>query len=238
MARDPEPRSAAGALGARPAAEPEPPPRRGRRRVLPVVAATLLVAGVSALTLVLLGQKGERQSSSAAARRSAVAAEVARLRRIQAPHRASAAALRPPAGASDRRQLAARAALFDAARASILADARRRARRGELAGPVSAVTCTSLSRAPESPLDHSDLTRRIGRYSCLAVKRADDGTVALGHPFVAALDFRRFTYVWCRQAPKPSERGKALAFVRLDRACLAARGKAIGTGYAATPGDG
>jgi len=59
----------------------------------------------------------------------------------------------------------------------------------------------------------------------------------LGYAFVAALDFDRFTYVWCRNTPPPSEAGKALAFVRLDRACQAAKGRAVGTGYADVPGS-
>ena len=69
---------------------------------------------------------------------------------------------------------------------------------------------------------HQGRLRRLGRE--------------LGYPFVAALDFRRFTYVWCRNTPPQSERGQALAFVRLDRACLAAKGKALGTGYVDVPG--
>jgi len=60
---------------------------------------------------------------------------------------------------------------------------------------------------------------------------------SIGYPFVAALDFRRFTYVWCRNTPPQSERGESLAFVRLDRACLAAKGRALGTGYVDVPGS-
>jgi hypothetical protein len=70
------------------------------------------------------------------------------------------------------------------------------------------------------------------------IKGAGGGSVGrLGYPFVAALDFARFTYVWCRNTPPQSERGQALAFVRLDRACLAAKGRAVGTGYADVPGS-
>ena len=238
MASDPQGRSAAGALGSRPQPPPEPPRRNGRGRIVLLLVAVVLLAGVAALTLLLLEQKDDNASRDAAAVRRAVAAETVRLRRIQAPHRGAARALRPAAGATRAERLAARAALLDAARASILADARRRAAAGELAGPVVAVTCGTPSRDPNVRPDHLVLTREIGRYDCLAVKRRDGGRVELGHPFVAALDFRRFTYVWCRNTPPPSERGKALAFVRLDRACLAARGKAVGTGYAATPDDG
>jgi len=81
----------------------------------------------------------------------------------------------------------------------------------------------------------------VGRYDCLAVRlsaaTASGRSADLGYPFVAALDFTRFTYVWCRNTPPQGERGVALAQVRLARACLAARGRALGTGYATVPGD-
>ena len=59
----------------------------------------------------------------------------------------------------------------------------------------------------------------------------------LGYAFVAALNFKTYTYTWCRNNPAQGEAGKALVFVRLDRACLAAKGKALGTGYVADAGD-
>ena len=59
----------------------------------------------------------------------------------------------------------------------------------------------------------------------------------LGYAFVAALNFKTYTYTWCRNNPAQGEAGKALVFVRLARACLAAKGKALGTGYVAAPGE-
>ena len=35
----------------------------------------------------------------------------------------------------------------------------------------------------------------------------------------------------CRNSPAQGEAGRPLAFVRLDRACLATNSKAIGAGY-------
>ena len=202
------------------------------------MAATLLAIGaVAVFAAVLVDRKGARETREDAAMRRARVVEVARLRRIQSPHRSSAHGLRPAAGATGGERLAARAALLDKARASILDDAKRRAESGELEGPIVDVTCRPLTRDPGSRPDHLVIERKVGRYDCLVVKRRDGGLVALGHPFVAALDFVRFSYVWCRDSPAPSERGEALAFVRLDRACLAARGKALGTGYASTPED-
>jgi hypothetical protein len=50
---------------------------------------------------------------------------------------------------------------------------------------------------------------------------------------VAAVDFRRFTYVWCKDNPAGNvgDTSERLAFVRLSRECLAAKGEAFGTGY-------
>jgi hypothetical protein len=42
---------------------------------------------------------------------------------------------------------------------------------------------------------------------------------------------------WCRNTPAQSERGRALAEVRLERACLAAKGAPLGTGYVDVPGS-
>jgi hypothetical protein len=125
---------------------------------------------------------------------------------------------------------------------AITRDAQARARRGEIDGPIRGSECGPYLRAPDAVPDDKVLAKTIGRYDCVAVKdniRGDTGSSVgrLGYPFVAALDFRHFTYVWCRNTPPQSERGEALAFVRLDRACLAAKGRALGTGYVDVPGS-
>jgi hypothetical protein len=116
----------------------------------------------------------------------------------------------------------------------ITRDARARAAAGELEGPIAATECGPLLRARDAVPDDRRLDRPIGRYDCLAAKgdtRPEASAGSFGYPFVAALDFRRFTYVWCRNTPAQGEAGRALAHVRLERACLAARGRALGTGY-------
>jgi hypothetical protein len=137
--------------------------------------------------------------------------------------------------------VAARAALVRRVEARITADARARARSGEIQGPVRTTECGPLLRAPGAVPDDRVLSRHVGRYDCVAVKgdiRQRGSSVGrLGYPFVAALDFDRFTFVWCRNTPPQGERGQALAFVRLDRACLAAKGRALGTGYVDVPGS-
>jgi hypothetical protein len=219
------------------------PRLRGRRRTQVVWGSIALgVLAVAAIALVLNAVVSHRDEREAKASAKAVAAEKARLRILQAPHRGSATQLAPPAGASDQAQRAARAALVRAAEGSITQDAQGRDRRGELQGPITHTECGPLLKAKDAVPDDRILSKSIGRYDCVAVKRSVTGDAGrsvgrLGYAFVAALDFKRFTYVWCRNTPAQGERGVALAFVRLDRACLAAKGRALGTGYVDVPGS-
>ncbi len=219
------------------------PRLQGRRR-------TVVLRGGGALGLVLLAvvvaivlnAKSDRDARQRAADARAVAAERVRLTKLQAPHRGAAPELRPAADATDAERLAARAALVKAVEGVITRDAQARVRAGEIDGPIRGSQCGPFLRAPDAVPDDRVLSKPIGRYDCVAVKddiKGDSGSSvgSIGYPFVAALDFRRFTYVWCRNTPAQSERGQALAFVRLDRACLAAKGRALGTGYVDVPGS-
>jgi hypothetical protein len=219
------------------------PRLKGRRRtaVLYGGGAAALIA-VGAIVLVVLSAKSDRDARQREADARAVAAERVRLTKLQAPHRGAAPDLRPAAGAGDPQLLAARAALVHRVEQQITRDAEGRARAGEIDGPIRSSECGPFLRAPDAVPDDRVLTKTIGRYDCVAVKNditgSSGGSVGrIGYPFVAALDFTRFTYVWCRNTPPQSERGPALAFVRLDRACLAAKGRALGTGYTDVPGS-
>jgi hypothetical protein len=220
-----------------------PPPRVTRRKRMirwgALAAFVAIVAGVG-LPL-LLSDKSDREARERTASAKLIAAKRAELVREQAPHDGAARSLKPAAGASRTEQLAARAALVHAAERSITRDARARVARGEVDGPISNTECGPILRAPDAVPDDRVLSKPVGRYDCVAVKSdvKDRGQSVgrLGYPFVAALDFRRFTYVWCRNNPAQSERGKSLVFVRLDRRCLAAKGAALGTGYVDVPGS-
>jgi hypothetical protein len=219
------------------------PRLRGRKRTYVIWGgAAALVVVVAIIAVVLNGVVSDRDKRESAEAKKAVAAEKARLKRIQAPHRGSATELRPAAGASDQTVLAARAALVRDVEASITRDAQGRDRAGELKGPIARTECGPLLKAKDAVPDDRVLSKPIGRYDCVAVKRSITGEAGqsvgrLGYAFVAALDFKRFTYVWCRNTPAQGERGESLAFVRLDRACLAAKGRALGTGYVDVPGS-
>ncbi|MDX6659077.1 MAG: hypothetical protein QOH62_3870 [Solirubrobacteraceae bacterium] len=206
-----------------------------RRRIAAAIVGFVVLAGLAAGAISLLHARSVNDRNDRADRARRVAAEIKRLHRIQAPHRGAAPALRPKAGASDAQRLAARHGLLLAAQDAITVDARRRAATGELTGPITHSECGPFLRAREAVPDDQVLAKPIGRYDCVAVKTSvnqGNTTVGkLGYAFVAALDFRRFTYVICRNSPAQGEAGKPLAFVRLDRACLATNSRKIGSGY-------
>jgi hypothetical protein len=211
-------------------------PAAVRRRMIGfAVVGALVLAGAGIAIAALVSDKGSRAARDRAAHARLVVAEVARLRRVQAPHRGAATALKPPAGASRTQVLAARHRFVLAVQDAITADAKHRIATGEIQGPVSHTGCGPFLRSPDAVPDDRVLTKPIGRYDCVAIQSdaiQNGRTVGnLGYAFVAALDFRSYRYVICRNNPPQSEAGKALAYVRLDRACLMTKTAAIGTGY-------
>jgi hypothetical protein len=219
----------------------ERPPRLSRavRRGLIAVGAVAVAAFAVWLTPQLVDFRHHSDERARASHARLLVAERARLIAEQRPHRGSAVSLRPAAGASSATQLRARRRLLGRAESSILADARSRVGRGLLSGtPPTTARCGALVRNQVKG-DEEDLTKTVGRYSCVAVQgnavQQGQHVGLLGIPFVAAVDFRRFTYVWCKDNPAANAASHNLVFVRLSRACLASRGKAFGTGYLESP---
>jgi hypothetical protein len=196
-------------------------------------ALVLIAAGVA--IAILLHDNDSRAARDRAAHARLVTAELARLRRVQAPHRGSAVALKPPAHASRAQVLAARHRFLIAVQDAITTDAKRRIASGEIESPVSHTECGPFLRSPDAVPDDRVLSKPIGRYDCVAIQgdvvQRGQTVGNLGYAFVAALNFRTYHYVICRNNPAQSEAGKALAYVRLDRACLMTKSAAIGTGY-------
>jgi hypothetical protein len=214
-----------------------------RKRWLVAGAALLLLLALGGVAGALaLNDADDRQARQKADQTRRIAALTAKLKRVQAPQRGAARSLKPPADATDAQRLRARRALVVAVEDRITADARARVRTGELDGPIGDTVCGPILKSKQAIPDDRVLKKPIGRYDCVAIKKhvtnADDTKVAeLGFAFVAALNFDTYTYTWCRNNPAQGEAGKALVFVRLDRACLAATGAALGTGYVAPDGE-
>lgn len=206
-------------------------------------AAALLVLAVAAVLILpgVFDSKRELDRRTAAEQAARVAAERKRLIREQRPMRGRPAGLHAPArGASPAVQLAARRQLVVALEGAILTDARARIASGELDGPVTRVNCGPLVRTQAARGEEEDLSKARARYDCVAVKRdvINGGKVvaSLGHPFVATADFRRFSYVWCKDNKVPGERGKPLAKVPIAPECIGAEGRPrIADGYLAEP---
>jgi hypothetical protein len=212
-----------------------PPAQVHRRRIIAAAVGILTIAALAIGAAVLLGEKSSNDKRDRAERAELVAAEIARLKRVQAPHRGEAVALKPAKGAPAAQQLKARHDLLLAAENTITADARHRVTTGELRGTIDHTECGPFLRARDAVPDDRVLSKPIGRYDCVAVQadaiRSGKTVGKIGYAFVAALNFRTFTYVTCRNNPAQGEAGRPLAFVRLDRACLATNSKAIGSGY-------
>jgi hypothetical protein len=152
-------------------------------------------------------ERAEEREEEEAARRLAN-----RRRRLIAEQRAMRGRARTPAGrlspAAERR---ARAGLLRTVERAITADARRRIQAGELEGAALSTQCVPSPSSVERIGAERDLTRDVDAYDCLAVSREIPATGlnpagALGHPFRAVVDFRRFTFAWCKTNPVPGER--------------------------------
>ena len=217
------------------------PPRLSRlaRRSLLALAGLLLVGFAVWLTPQLVDYRHHSDATTRSRQAALVVAERARIQAEQRPHHGRAIALRAHAAAPSADRLRARRRLVARVESSITADARARIASGKLEGRApSRTSCGPLVRNQVKG-DEEDLAKAIGRYSCVAVVSdavRDSRRVGLfGIPFVAAVDFRRFTYTWCKDNPAGNAAETGLAFVRLARECLASRGKAFGTGYLESP---
>lgn len=102
-----------------------------------------------------------------------------------------------PLTAPPRRQLSARAAMLDDLAAAIATDARRRVRRREFAGRIRRVECEPFPRSVDGTGAEADLTRRRGRYACLAVTSEFEGGL-LGHQYRARVDFATGRFAYCK----------------------------------------
>jgi hypothetical protein len=215
------------------------PPRHSRRTRLALGGALVALAADAIVLVVIVpaieGPKHERVAAERAAQRARVARERALLIAEQRPHHGRASMhddVRAPAAV----RLAARRALVRDAERAITLDARARVASGALSGSLPRTTeCGPIRR--DLPREEPDLSKPIGRYDCVAIMQdvIQDGKVVakFGIPFVAAIEFRRGRFTWCKNNPSPSERGRALASVRLKPVCLGLPpdAKPLGNGY-------
>lgn len=175
------------------------------------IATGIAMLGVVALALVLVPAVRESQRKRDAAERRERAERQERLiRELQAEQRPrfGRSDSHAAAGASPRAALAARDRMLQDLSATMLADARRRVRRGALDGPILRVECEPFPRSVTTAPPEKNLTRRRGRYYCVAITAEFKRTGAsiggaLGHPYRAKVDFITGRYAYCKVSGRP-----------------------------------
>jgi hypothetical protein len=212
------------------------PPRFSKRAKVTaaVVAGLVLVVGLAIAIPLLLTDKSNDEAKQAAGDRAAAVRRAAQLRVAQTPVPGKLAV------AADASSVASRQAQVAALQVAITRDARGRVAAGRLKGPVHETLCTPLESGVRRS-DALDLSKRIGRFDCVAVLRdvVKQGKVVghLGHNYVGALDFATGAYVVCQANPNQSEAGRDLALAPLPHACVNSHGARLKGGFISDPRD-
>src|ERR671914_342718 len=196
--------------------------RAGRGvRIAPRLFLLFAIGVTAAVAPAIDESKDERAATE---RREQAAQQAALIRRLNAEQRPRFARSRSvaPAGASERRQLEARAGALADLEAAILADARERVRRGRLNGPIRRVGCSPFPRSVDGVRPEEDLSRGRGRYGCIAVTADFGGTDegvggSLGHPYRSVLRFGSRRHAFCKIWGRPDP--ATLRQVLVPKAC-------------------
>jgi hypothetical protein len=166
-----------------------------------VVALVALIGVGIAIAPGIRESKSEREARERAERLEARAEREAFIRREQRPRFGSG---EPTTSVSERR------ALVEQAGDAVLSDARRRAREGQLRGPIRRVDCEPFPRNVSGIGADDSTEERYGRYFCLAVTAEFVETEAssggqLGHPYRVRVDFDTGRYAYCKVSGRPAE---------------------------------
>jgi hypothetical protein len=173
-------------------------------RVRVAVGVLLAVAVVVAVALAS-GIRESKRETAESERRERARLEERRLRELRTEQRPRFGRFDAVAasGAPAARRLEARAELLERLAPAILGDARRRVRRGRLDGPILRTDCEPFPRTVDGIGAERDLSRRRGRYSCVAVtadiprSEASLGGV-IGHQYRVLVDFETGRYAFCK----------------------------------------
>jgi hypothetical protein len=182
------------------------PPVPWRRLALGGLLVALILGAVAAYAIPRIDRSKER--SAAQEREDAAKRTAAERKRIIHDQRATLGSAPRPSGQTE---LRARHELLDTVERRITADARRRAEAGELQGRAKRTECVPAPSTVERRGAEDVLSRRRDAYDCLVVTvdikpTATNKAGSLGYPFRAVVDFKRFTFAWCKTNPLPGER--------------------------------
>jgi type II secretory pathway pseudopilin PulG len=180
------------------------PPVPWRRIALGALVSVAVLGAVAAYAIPRIDES--KQRTAEAERRELAERQATRMREVIAEQRPVRGRIARPPGP----ELRARRELLASVEEAITADARRRAASGKLEGRAVRTDCVPAPSGIERVSAERDPRRRLDAYDCLAVTSDIPATKlhragALGHPFRAVVDFRRFTFVWCKTSPAPGE---------------------------------
>jgi type II secretory pathway component PulM len=178
-----------------------------RRRVL-IGGSVLLVAVVAAAAVAVPQMRSEERDRAAQGDRQAAAARAslkARYAREARPIQGRGPAADGAGALGQRRQLVA------GLQAAVLADARARARRGELHAHYTSTTCSAYPKQVHERPPAEDVEHATAVVECIAVastvardERTTSGSL-IGQPYRARIDFAHGRYAFCKIVQMPGE---------------------------------
>jgi hypothetical protein len=183
-------------------------------------AAGLVVLGIALAIMVprIDSGKQSRAQAAAAERTQNILQNRRRIVHEQTARHGADPALRPAAGASPAQRQAARTQLVDHVRDAVWADARARSAKGELR-PLDGPTRCAAHQG-------TNLSGRFGVLDCFVVAQhikqtSNTAKGSIGYPFRAVVDFRHYTYAFCKVEGIPGEMviPDPRLVVALPRAC-------------------
>jgi hypothetical protein len=189
---------------------------RGLRIGLAVVV--LAIAGATIAAIPQLSESKQERAEAARRERAAHLERQARALAAEQRPRFGRSAAVAPVGAEEAERLAAREQMLDDLAASVLVDARKRVREGDLKGPVRRVECEPFPRTVDGVGAEADLSQRRGGYACVAItaqfERSEESIGGvIGHPYRARIDFRTGRYGFCKISGVPGPEREFLVTV-------------------------
>ena len=174
------------------------------RKVAFLTGIGALVVGIALVVMIprINDSKAERARADAAEQARLRAANRERVIKLQQPRTGRFASLKPASDASPAEVATARAQLVTSVQSAITADAQKRAATGEISKVQGPTTCSPAAGSPDSG--------PIGVFDCYTVVRKvpkvkTNVAGSIGYPFRAVLDYKTFTYAFCRTEQFPGE---------------------------------
>jgi hypothetical protein len=192
------------------------------RKVAIWIGAGVVVLGVALAVMIPRINEGKAERAAAAAAEQARLQKATRERviKLQQPRTGEFASLKPASDASPAEVATARAQLVTGVQNAITADAQKRAAAGEISKVQGPTTCSPAAGTSESG--------PIGVFDCYTVVRKvpkvkTNVAGSIGYPFRAVLDYKTFTYAFCRTEQFPGEQliPDPRTVVQLPAACRA-----------------